>query len=367
MDTLNPLPDKRHTLLVVDDERLNITILLELLKPTYGVIVATSGEVALQRARSATPPDLILLDIMMPGMDGYEVCRRLKADATTRDIPVIFVTAINEVSAEAKGLELGAVDYITKPISPPIVLARVKTHLNLRMAYQELQQRNIELIKADQLKQDVDRIVRHDLRSPLNGVIGFSELMLEDEGCSAEYRKHLGIIRNCGMKALHMINLSLGLYRMEQGNYQLEPHAVNLVQVINTIQDDLTAWLRGSGLTVVIRGAALSVLGEEMLCYSVLANLIKNALEASPTGQTVTIALEDRGAVGRVTIHNQGAVPAQIRDRFFEKYVTAGKNSGTGLGTYSARLMVETMGGQIWMNSAEASGTEIIIDLPRGV
>jgi len=132
------MTEKRQKILVVDDERLNLNILIDLLTPTYKMMVANSGEKALKAARSSIPPDLILLDIMMPEMDGYEVCRQLKADEATRDIPIIFVTAMGEMSDETRGFELGAVDYITKPISPPIVEVRVSTHLKLHEAMLEL-------------------------------------------------------------------------------------------------------------------------------------------------------------------------------------------------------------------------------------
>ena len=136
---------ERQTLLIVDDTPDNITLLSGLLKNRYRIKVATEGERALKIAALDPPPDLILLDIMMPGMDGYEVCRRLKADPQTTGIPVIFLTAKVQVEDEEKGLKLGAVDYITKPISPPIVLARVETHLTLKNARQFLQDRNAYL------------------------------------------------------------------------------------------------------------------------------------------------------------------------------------------------------------------------------
>ena len=122
---------EKKVILVVDDVPANIDVLSEILRPTYQVKVATNGSMALKIVRASMPPDLILLDIMMPEMDGYEVCRQLKANPATRNIPVIFVTAMDEVGDETKGFEFGAVDYITKPVSPPIVSARVKTQLAL--------------------------------------------------------------------------------------------------------------------------------------------------------------------------------------------------------------------------------------------
>ncbi|MGE0085228.1 MAG: HD-GYP domain-containing protein [Desulfococcaceae bacterium] len=135
--------EKSHRILIVDDERFNINVLVEILKSDYRVIVAKNGEEALKRVvDSSTPPDLILLDIMMPQMDGYTVCRILKKNEKTRKIPIIFITALGEEQDEARGFEAGGVDYITKPVSPPVVRARVRTHLSLRDAEVELADQN---------------------------------------------------------------------------------------------------------------------------------------------------------------------------------------------------------------------------------
>ena len=136
------MTETRPTLLIVDDEPTNISILMELLKADYRLIAARNGEQALARAAGDPAPDLILLDVMMPEMDGHEVCRRLKADEATRDIPIIFVTAMSDEADEARGLRLGAVDYITKPISPPIVETRVANHLALQQARKALANQN---------------------------------------------------------------------------------------------------------------------------------------------------------------------------------------------------------------------------------
>lgn len=144
----------RATVLVVDDTPDNLTLMSSLLKALYKVKVANSGDKALRIALAATPPDLILLDIMMPGMDGYQVLGELKRDPRTHDVPVIFLTAKAEIDDERKGLELGAVDYITKPISPPIVLARVKTQLSLKAAADFLRD------KAEFLEQEVAKRTR---------------------------------------------------------------------------------------------------------------------------------------------------------------------------------------------------------------
>ena len=135
---------EKQTILVVDDTPENIDVLSGVLRPDYKVKAALNGEKALKIAGGSPKPDMILLDIMMPGMDGYEVCRRLKADPATKKIPIIFITAKSEVEDEKKGLELGAVDYITKPISPPIVQARVRTQLALYDQNRELERKVAE-------------------------------------------------------------------------------------------------------------------------------------------------------------------------------------------------------------------------------
>lgn len=166
---------ERASILVVDDTPDNLSLMSSLLKDDYQVKVAPSGERALRIAQSDKPPDLILLDVMMPEMDGYEVCRRLKEDERTRDIPVVFLTAKSEVDDEARGFALGAVDYITKPISPPIVLARVRTQLALKRVSDflrdqnhfletEVQRRTEELVATRLAHQMVDRDLKLALR-----------------------------------------------------------------------------------------------------------------------------------------------------------------------------------------------------------
>jgi putative two-component system response regulator len=148
---------EKPTVLVVDDTPDNLTLMSGLLKDQYKVKIANNGERALKVASTGTPPDLILLDIMMPVMDGYEACRHLKANSETRDIPVIFLTAKSEVEDEIKGFELGAVDYITKPISPPIVLARVQTQLQLKRVRDYLKDQNEFL--EDEVKRRTEEVV----------------------------------------------------------------------------------------------------------------------------------------------------------------------------------------------------------------
>ncbi len=172
----NMTPDKPR-ILVVDDERFNRTVLVDLLKTDYTVMLAKDGEQALKKARSRHPPGLMLLDIMMPGMDGYTVCERLKESPMTRDIPVIFVTAKQEHEDEEKGLDAGAIDYIAKPFSPAIVLARVRNHIALENARKKLAEAHAELARKNK---ELKIMATRDALTGLNNRFALDETMTRE-------------------------------------------------------------------------------------------------------------------------------------------------------------------------------------------
>ncbi|MGB0750105.1 MAG: response regulator [Magnetospiraceae bacterium] len=153
---------KSHTILIVDDEPLNINVLMNILREDYRLVAARNGMQALERARADSRPDLILLDVMMPEMDGFEVCRKLKADTSLRDIPVIFVTALSDEVDETLGLSLGAADYLNKPVAAPIVKARIKNHLALKSAREQLQNQN-EILEARVKERTRDLVLTQDI------------------------------------------------------------------------------------------------------------------------------------------------------------------------------------------------------------
>ncbi len=362
----------KPAIMVVDDIAANIDLLVEILGDDFDVRAALDGPSALEDILEDLP-DLLLLDIMMPGMDGYEVCRRLKADERTRDMPVIFVTAKGEIEDEVKGFESGAVDYIAKPVSAPIVKARVVTHLALEQARQALKDRNRILKENVRLREEVDRISRHDLKTPLNSIISLPRILMADSRTPQEHMDTLKNIEQSGYTMLNMINRSLDLVKMENHTYGLTPEAVDMHGVVRKIISDLdgAAGEKYCRFIIRINGKApgktepFIMSGESLLCYSMAANLIKNALEACPGHSDVGIDMAvSNDKMALFTVRNQGMVPESIRKNFFEKYATAGKEGGSGLGTYSARLMALTMGGAINMTTHPDEGTRIEVRLP---
>lgn len=354
-------------ILVVDDTPENITVLRELLvRQGYRVRPALRGSLALNAALSH-PPDLVLLDIMMPEMSGFEVCRALKTNPATAEIPVLFISALDRTSDKLKGFEAGAVDYIEKPFKEAEVLARVETHLKLRAAHLQLEKQNRELKHAAQLREDVERILRHDLKAPLSHVINFSRLLEEQIELNPVARDYLQVINDAGYRMLAMVHASFDLMRMERGDYPFTPVPVNLQETLAQVtrEHKPAADRKHLAIEVVVSGDAsdasgrpIYVRGEPLLTHSLFSNLLKNAIEASPEDEVITITIEP-GSPHRVTMRNAGEVPPQIRDRFFHKYVTAGKESGTGLGTYSARLMARTQGGQLELDTSEPGFTRL--------
>ncbi|MEO5332732.1 MAG: hybrid sensor histidine kinase/response regulator [Magnetococcus sp. YQC-5] len=358
-------------ILIVDDDPMDINILRSILESEYSLNIAINGKMGLKRAQSAPHPDLILLDVMMPEMDGFEVCEQLKADPLLREIPVIFITAKDKVADETRAFKAGAVDYIPKPFSTPVVMARVATHLAMHAAHVQLKQQYIALQEMERLRKDVEAITRHDLKTPINGIIGCTDLLLQDATLSQpDLDKFYRLIRESANQLREMVNMSLSLIKMEQGRYEATLQPISLLPILHRVLADHRTWRerRRIETRITVDGQPVqeqqtfTVLGDETLCYTMFANLYKNAMEASEAGQTVTIALHN-GTMATVAIHNHGAVPAIIREKFFEKYVTHGKRGGTGLGTYSSRLMAETQHGSISLHSSEADGTTVTVVL----
>jgi hypothetical protein len=379
-EDFNARMSRKATLLVVDDVADNLDLLVELLDEEFRVKVANGGQRALKILESGKIPDLILLDIMMPEMDGFEVCLRIKTNPATADVPIIFLTAMGESVNITQGLELGAVDYVTKPFDPPILRARIRTHLKLKrsfdeikLAHQELRGQHAILEDNFRLREEVERIARHDLKNPLGGIINFSSILLEDEKITDDQKEIIRDIEQSAYSALNMVNLSLDLYKMEKGTYEFNPGRLNIAQLINRIVNEKQSELEARRVAVEYSAAGKKinkfvtfyVLGDELLCYSMFGNLFKNAMEASVAGKSIRIDLTARGDAATIGIINHGAVAAEIRERFFDKFVTAGKQGGTGLGTFSARLIAETQQGKIAMTASdELNSTTVTVTLP---
>lgn len=359
--------------LVVDDSAETIDVLVGLLRHEYRVIAATRGSEALRLVESERP-DLILLDVVMPEMDGFAVCRQLQTNPVQAEIPVIFLTANNDATSMVDGLRLGAVDYIAKPVEPTVLLTRVRGQIARHQAFAVLQ-RQLQLeAENSRLREQVERMARHDLKSPIGGIVNFTDELMRFGGLNEEQAELVAAIHESAWSVLDLINLSLDLYRIERGAYELNPVHVELFELMKRILKERQAEILGKRLHPSLsardasgaRVAAFTVLGDPLLAYSLFANLVKNAVEAAPQGGRLVITLESRdNARAEVSICNSGVVPETIREHFFEKFSTAGKAGGTGLGTYSAKLFSEVQCGSITMATSDADcETTVTVTLP---
>ena len=224
--------------------------------------------------------------------------------------------------------------------------------------------------RIEGLREDVERMVRHDLRSPTLAVQTLFKLLSRADNLTEEQAELLESVMQSSHRMMNIIDMSRAIYLMEMGSYEVVPGNVDLIEIAASVVDELGPLLRSKSVVVALclvgspvsEGDVFMVESEELLCYALLANLIKNAVEASPDNGIVTVNFSSVASTA-ITVHNQGVIPEAIRDSFFEKYVTEGKKQGTGLGTYTAHLVVTTLGGEIGFTTSEKNGTLLTVSL----
>ena len=388
---MNSSENKGRRVLVVDDEKsIRTTLQVFLAADDYQVETAADAQEALGLLGDRDF-DVIVSDIVLPGKSGLELLRAIRAAAPL--VQVIMMTGEPTVDTAAEALRSGALDYLVKPVSKNAILravgsaARLKAldeerrreqeakeqyRKELQAAVDRLTAANEQLRQAAVFREEVEHITRHDLKAPLNVILGAPDLIpMTGNALTAEQLSYLEMIKTAGRRMLDMINLSLDLFKMEQGMYALRPEPVDLVRLAKEVIANNESLMSAKRLSVALfigdrpAGAddAFVVPGGKLLCYSMLGNLLKNACEASPNDASVTVRF-DRGESLRVSIRNRGAVPESMRDRFFEKFSTAGKDYGTGLGTYSARLIARVHGADIAVDTSVPDHTTVTVCFP---
>lgn len=259
-------------------------------------------------------------------------------------------------------------------LADQVLSIRRERDLALQTAAQAEQlERQNEMLKENmRLREQVEHMSRHDLKTPLNSIVAVPQLMRESGPLNRDQLELMELVERAGFRVLNMVNLSLDLLKIEQGRYQWQPEPVDIGRLIHWVAADLRPIAQAKGLRIEQAvgngggdGGRVFVAADETLCYSILANLLKNAVEAAPEGGAVGILVAPGQADGgvRIEIHNDGAVPAAMQGRFFEKYASAGKHGGTGFGTYSARLMARIQEGELVMRSSADAGTTLILTL----
>jgi two-component system sensor histidine kinase/response regulator len=253
-----------------------------------------------------------------------------------------------------------------------VLKPRVRNFLRYVELHKQLQANYDSMLDAARLREDVEHITRHDMKGPLAGVIGMVQALAADEALSREQQtEQLRVVEETALQVLNMINLSSELYKIETGSFQIDPQPVKIGDILRRIAEISSNIFAEKHLAVTVDAGTpvgeevLRVLGDAMLCYSLFHNLMKNACEAAPEKSAVSVVLKG-GDPLRVEIKNKGAAPAAIREHFFDKFVTQGKQGGTGLGTYSAKLLATAQNGSIELDVSDADNTTtVIVALPR--
>ena len=359
-------------ILVVDDTPANLRLLSSILKEEgHKVRPAPSGSLALSAARSSTP-DLILLDINMPEMNGYEVCQALKADEDLADVPVIFLSALSETEDKLKAFEAGGVDYITKPFQYEEVRARVETHLRIRRLQVELEDKIDRLGEAEELRESLVHMIVHDLRSPLTGVMASLQIMEMNWNQSDEQGfedLHRALDSSRAMSS--MINSLLDVAKIEAGELELNPEETSLSDAADDAVRALGGLAREVTLEIERPDPPVTISVDRALITRVIGNFLGNAIKFTRSGGRIDVRFVHLPAGGRIEVADTGmGVPEEYREKIFEKFgqVEARENrarSSTGLGLAFCKLVVEAHGGRVGVDSEVGSGSTFWIDLPK--
>jgi signal transduction histidine kinase len=363
------------TLLIVDDKPTNLKMLFTYLRSlNFKVLVAQNGSEALVRVARAHP-DIILLDVMMPEMDGFETCRRLKASNKTCDIPVIFMTARTETVDKVKGFELGAVDYITKPVQQEEVLARVNAHLKLRKLQKQLEKKNIELEKKNiELQDQNDELeafshtVAHDLKNPLNSINGYLDYILEDfsSDLESEVLEVLQNVKQAGSKMVNIIDALLLLASSRHLNVAMEP--LNMGEIVTHVQRRLSYMIDEYQGDIIMPSDWLTARGYAPWIEEVWTNYISNGLKygGRPPLLKLGASSEANGYI-RFWVHDNGqGISHDDQSSLFVPFTRIGQArvEGHGLGLSIVQRIVEKSGGEVGVESQVGEGSRFYFTLP---
>jgi len=358
------------SVLIVEDTIDTLRLLSDLLSEQgYDVRAVTNGRQAIQ-AVERDPPDLILLDIGLPEVDGYEVCRHLMASERSQDVPVIFITAMTDTVDKVRAFETGGVDYVTKPFQVEEVLARVKAHVALRRARAELADSFTRLRTLEHLRDEMVRMVIHDMRSPLASLLmdlrflaGSAKALSEDG--QAALQSALKAVREMTAMASDVLDVS----RLEAGSMPIERAMWDLTRMAREVCSVLETAGIERAVDVESAGAA-EVTCDGALVRRVMENFVGNGIRYSPASTRVRISIASGNGVVRVAVHDQGAgVAPEDREKIFEKFGTLedrreSSYHSVGLSLPFCKLAIEAHGGTIGVDSGVPAGCTFWFELP---
>jgi signal transduction histidine kinase len=367
----NNVPD-RGRVLVVDDEAHNRELLHDLLAAQgHEVLEAADGKEAL-RVATEHVPDVVLLDVMMPELDGFEVCRRLKAQASTAALPILMVTALADRENRIQGIAAGANDFLTKPIDIHEVQLRVRNALRLKKLFDRVQDDYRRLQELETLRDNLTGMIVHDMRSPLTGIRGYLQLslMIPPEKMDHDLREYLGHARHATEVLIEMVSSLLDVSRLEAGSMPLDRQPHDMCQLIPEALQSLGALLQNCQVRFEPAGGPLPALCDEHIVRRIVANLVSNAIKFTPAEGSVVLTGERQASAVKISVRDTGAgIPKEYHTKIFEKFGQVANRKenrkySTGLGLTFCKLAVEAHGGQIGVESVVGQGSTFWFTLP---
>jgi signal transduction histidine kinase len=356
------------TILVVDDTPANLRLLTTMLRDGgYKVRPVPSGEMAL-RVVEAKAPDLILLDINMPEMDGYEVCRRLKTDPRWRDIPVLFISALTDTADKIRAFQAGGVDYVGKPFQFEEVDARVRTHLELRRKSLALEENLARLQEMERLRDTLTHMIAHDMRSPLLALQMSVDLLGDSiPHGDAEAALLLSTAKRGAAQVVEMVSQMIDVSRLESGKLELKREPADLAAIARESLATLRP-LAAERTLLLEAPAAVPAEVDQDLLRRVAVNLIANAIKFTVPAGTIIVTVHLADGRPRLAVTDDGpGIPPEQHECIFEKFgqTEAGaRRGGSGLGLTFCKMVIEAHGGTIGLDSALGRGTTFWFTLP---
>lgn len=371
-----PEPIEHGNILVVDDIAMNREVLRRLLeKRGYTVTEAAGGEEALLLLQ-AQSFDLMLLDILMPEVTGWEVLQRARRDFPIQKLPIVMISAVDEQDAVVRCLELGADDYIIKPFEPAILKARVTARLDAKRSrdretilFEELAEKYRRLQELEAERDDLTHMIVHDLRTPLTSIIAaLKSITLEEDAACHEF---IAIADASAANLLRMINNLLDLSKLESGSMNLSQTDIDVQSIAEKASQDIRLLAKDKGIKVEIQvPAGQTIQADEDLLHRVLVNLLGNAIKFTPEGGQVLLTSVQEGENLNISVTDSGpGIPDGMKEKVFEKFAQVGnartdRKTSTGLGLTFCKRVVDAHNGQIGVRDNPAGGAVFNVMLP---
>ena len=369
-------PTTDGLILIVDDVPQNLQVLRSTLqKSNYRIAAANNGEVALRYLQKNTP-DLILLDVMMPVINGFEVCKQIKAQDHLKDIPVIFLTARTEKEDVVKGFEAGGVDYITKPFNMSELISRVKTHISLKNARDTILNMNESLIALNEEKTELMHIASHDLKNPLTAILMHAQSLKDLNPIESESYEGGEAILRSGSKMLDIITNLLDMQRLEAGQEDSTPELIDIIELVSQVLKEHQSHAQKKQMHVQWNPENELFFTESnwRLLQQILDNLISNALKYTPPGGNITVDVQ-AGPESSLRLSIQDSGPGftpEDQERMFQKFARLSAQppadeDSPGLGLSIVKRLCELLDIELQLETQAGEGSCFTLVMPRKV